>query len=1410
MSVRHFYRLTFMMIALVLGLAVLQTSYAQRPLPPISPTTDDGVEESAQPVTQSSYAQRPSPHINLPANVNALELNETFDSATVPAGWQVTGDPGWHFDNPAPRTNSTGGAGNMAVADSDYEGAVPMDTSLLTPALNLSTAASVKLRFKTYFEPYAASTADVDVSIDGGATWTNLWQKTGVAHQGTVNLNVPQAAGQSSVQFRFHYYDANYAWYWQVDDAQVETPSAPNAPDTLGAVEAGNDVDLTWADNSDNETNFIIEQSPNGTDSWAAVGQVSANATTFTHKDVGCDAVVYYRVKAINGSLESGYSNVANITMSACPPSVVGINEDFNAAQSLPAGWTIPDSTWNFTQPNTTGGTGNAATGLPVNAAIQTPVFRMLGEDAVLLKFKTDIKIYAGQSLTQIVFVEISQDGGTTWTTVWEKTAAYKGNISIDISQWAANRNNLMVRFRNSLSYGGSYFQIDDVEIAPMSVPDTPSGLTATLAGNSNVVLGWSGSNGASYKIERSDDGGSSWSQIADITNGATSYVDESVASFTTYQYRVRAYNAAGQTAYSTAASLTTGDKSVRYVDVTISLYPTATLTTAADRANYEAVIGYFADAIFEASNGANRLRKVTFYRDAGHFDSAHVQWIPTCHPNANASGYIYPGTGARVEMCDEFSGLNFLTPAAYQMGGTVMAHEWGHFFYGMYDEYKGGVANDRLSSPQPTDPGSSNSLMTYQWDGFERLDHLNFSIPAQNFTLASAQGRVYGADAWAVLSRPKNEDPQNTYAAKRPYWPELAAAAPAAGTTQIDLPSVAAREQLEIVWEPGFTLQAVPDGASAFTVTAVNNVIREIVIDRSAAMAGSGYLDEAKSAVAALIEQSAVGDTIGIIAFDGTVTEIQPLTDITNDTVKDGLITAVHGITAGDANAAGGDALQSALDALIDPLVPNVAAQAVYYITAGSPNSGINATTVVPGYQDNGISLHIFGFDPTDGDEANLRLLSDQTEGKYTTVQDVTDLQKALKIVDQDTSQTQDVTLAYDYADVVAGDVYSYTIAVDETLTEIDFEFIYFSEADSVFIDVEEPDGYVWYIDPATDCETYDSGTPDVETSCYIGFSNPAVGNWTVYAYANAAVNEDFFIIDIETGVAAAGATTYNAVVNAVDSDVVEYPRPIVVEASVGRDFPIAGLNTRGWLFSPDGNLTYIDFRDDGAAPDLLPNDGTYSAYVDYAQNGEHWVTVHFDNYAGQAFYTDGNLDYLDESLRMLQGSLPTISESFERYAEVQVSVTGWQEDDHADWPDDPDWPATALNLDNIPVPGRIDFANDVDMFEVTVPLDYTESTLGLRINKLGLGMDPYVVVYAADYSWEFTRYLDFVPTADDALFIPVDVNPGETFFVEVWHYNETLTGTYNISAGKYLWSDPIARAEDKLTKIFLPLVTK
>jgi uncharacterized repeat protein (TIGR02543 family) len=1327
-----------------------------------------------------------------PQAVTATALSQSFDSGTLPTGWQVTGTPGWRFDSF--RGVGMGGARKFAIADSFKAGLVLMDTQLRTPALDLSTAAGVKLIFKTYYLPFNVSIADVDVSANGGTTWTNLWRQTTATYQGAVTLNVPQAAGKSNVVFRFHYYNANYEWFWAVDDVEVQTIAPPTAPGTLSAVVAGSNVNLTWADNSSDETNFIVERSPDGASGWVEAGRVGANVTTFTHQDVACGSSVYYRVKAANGSAQSGYSNTANIAMPSCPPVSPFFNENFDRSAALPSGWTVVNQysgaayTWQFNQPNLLGTTGNA----PIakngkGSQLRTLVLNFQNEATVLLKFNSRLINYADQNPPQSVDVDISQDGGATWTNVWRRNAEYDGQelVILDISAQAARRSNLMVRFFSHLFYGGGYeyWQIDNVVFGPVPPLSKPANLAAALIGNSNVLLGWRGTEAAKYKLERSANAGSTWTQIADLTDGATTYADTNVTSFTSYQYRVRAYNSSGQSSFSDAAGITTGDRNVRYVDATISLYPTATLAAAADRAKYENIIRYFADGVYESSNGANRLRKVTIYRNNKNFDIANVQWIQKCWPNASVGGYIRPGTGVRVQMCDVFQSDNFLASDADQKdGGATLAHEWGHFFYGLYDEYTGSAgANDWDGSPRTTDPGTSVAIMNNQWKGFGDYRYLNFSAVAPNsgFTLQSAQGRVFGASAWATLARPKSQDPQTGDASRRPYWPELAAAAPAAGQMpRIDLPNAAARATLQIVWEPVFATR-VTHGPNA-VLTAANGVVREIVIDRSALMADNGYLNGVKSAVATLINQTPAGDTLGLIAFDGTATVVQPLTDILDQTTKDTLIAAADGIAAGDTYSAGGDALQAALTALTAPSVPTDTRRVVYYLTAGSNPTGTQPIMATPGYQTAGIPLYVFGFDPLAGAKTGLRQLADLTQGEYTTVRNVADLQKAFNLAEQATSPRQDVTLAYDQNLVAAGNTFTYTLAVDASLDEVDFKFAYSGEAITAVLTLTNPAGALLPINPATDCKTYGAGANAV-TNCWVSYLNPA-GDWTVSFTPTA----DNVLVDYEAGVAPEGQTTYRAALAAVDGDVVEYPQPIVLQATASRGYPIGGLNAIGWVHEPDGVVNAVAFHDDGIAPDTIADDGAYSAYVDYTAGGERRITVHFNNSDSAGFYTDKGL--------MTTGSPPltTISENFERYAEVQVTVQDWQADDHANWPDDPNWPATALTLDNVPAQGRIDSANDVDVFAITVPNDYTD-TLGVRINRLGLGMDPYIVAYAADYAWQFERSLDSTPTTDEQLFFPIDATPGKTCYIEVRHRSETATtGTYNVSAGPNLWSDP------------------
>ncbi|MGW4498735.1 S8 family serine peptidase [Micromonospora sp. NPDC004336] len=152
---------------------------------------------------------------------------ETFDGATVPAGWSVADHAGsgqvWKFTDEGGRGNLTGGAGRFAIIDSDeYGSGGRQDTSLVSPVVDLTDVAAPVIRFNQDYNWLGSDRADVDLSLDGGTTWTNvLRQAADVRGPRVTEIPIPQAAGQAQARVRFRYYDASYEWWWQVDNVLI-------------------------------------------------------------------------------------------------------------------------------------------------------------------------------------------------------------------------------------------------------------------------------------------------------------------------------------------------------------------------------------------------------------------------------------------------------------------------------------------------------------------------------------------------------------------------------------------------------------------------------------------------------------------------------------------------------------------------------------------------------------------------------------------------------------------------------------------------------------------------------------------------------------------------------------------------------------------------------------------------------------------------------------------------------------------------------------------------------------------------------------------------------------------------------------------------------------------------------------
>jgi len=152
---------------------------------------------------------------------------ETFDGTTAPAGWTVVDHAGtgqvWKFTDDGARGNLTGGSGGFAMIDSDdYGTGGQQDTSLVSPVVDLTAIAAPVIRFNQDYRWLGSDRADVDLSIDGGATWTNvLRQATNVRGPRETEIAIPQAAGKAQVQVRFHYYDASFEWWWELDNILI-------------------------------------------------------------------------------------------------------------------------------------------------------------------------------------------------------------------------------------------------------------------------------------------------------------------------------------------------------------------------------------------------------------------------------------------------------------------------------------------------------------------------------------------------------------------------------------------------------------------------------------------------------------------------------------------------------------------------------------------------------------------------------------------------------------------------------------------------------------------------------------------------------------------------------------------------------------------------------------------------------------------------------------------------------------------------------------------------------------------------------------------------------------------------------------------------------------------------------------
>lgn len=273
----------------------------------------------------------------------------------------------------------------------------------------------------------------------------------------------------------------------------------PAAPTRLTATAMDDYISLTWNDNADDETGFLLQRKAED-GSFRTLAELEADTEEYDDEDVDAGVTYTYRVRAFN---DEGYSDWSNTDSARLSGGVPEAPEDLEAEVLSPSSVEL---TWTDNSDNEEG-------------------------------FSIERRA-SGGSWREIDTVDEDEESYTVTglepgTLYYFRVRAYNEDGESDYS--------------------------NVVSVTTADVPSAPEDLEATALSSSQVRLTWrdTSDNEEGFKIERKRAGGS-WSQVARVGEDEESYTATGLEADTLYYFRVRAYNEDGDSEYSNEDSVRT------------------------------------------------------------------------------------------------------------------------------------------------------------------------------------------------------------------------------------------------------------------------------------------------------------------------------------------------------------------------------------------------------------------------------------------------------------------------------------------------------------------------------------------------------------------------------------------------------------------------------------------------------------------------------------------------------------------------------------------------------------------------------------------------------------------------------------------------------------------------------------
>ena len=459
-------------------------------------------------------------------------LDEDFEGTLgtngLPTGWTETGlssDGVWSVGNATSASSfyfNYQTHTNFAYTNDDFCDCDKSADRLITPVLDFSTMTNVELTYSVFLE-YDLETVTIEVSTDGGVTWTTESTLTDViGWRNSEKLDLSSYAGQSNVLISFLYNDQGlWAYGLGIDDVIVDELPTCLSPSSLAVSNiTSTSADLSWTENG-TATSWNVEVVTAGT---APLGLATASGVSNPYSLTGLTAATDYEfyVQADCGSGDLSSWSGPFYFSTSCAVYQAPFLEEFNGTTFVPKCWEKAGSGTPTTGPNSLG-SGSWTSSDYLNDASNTMsakvnLYSDFYEEWLISpeidistgNFNLEYKVAETDFLNSVVNedggmvttddevqVLITTDGGTTWQniTTYDSTnpatltgqlesfslAAYTGIIQIAF--WASDG-----VVDDSADYD---FFIEDVAVVSVVACNVPTVINVTNITGTTADISW-------------------------------------------------------------------------------------------------------------------------------------------------------------------------------------------------------------------------------------------------------------------------------------------------------------------------------------------------------------------------------------------------------------------------------------------------------------------------------------------------------------------------------------------------------------------------------------------------------------------------------------------------------------------------------------------------------------------------------------------------------------------------------------------------------------------------------------------------------------------------------------------------------------------------------------------------------